>query len=150
MTIYQLDQSSRSDLSQLVEKEGPFDIIIDDGSHINSHQIFTFKALFGSLKDGGTYVIEDTQTSYWPHMGGHHLGEAGLSCMDYFLELAHYLNACEFLSDASVQQEHVDFTESISTISFHHNLIFIKKDTTKKQSNVVGRRLKRLEVEGVR
>jgi hypothetical protein len=134
VTIYRIDQFDESDLSALVTKERSFDIIIDDGSHINAHQIFTFNKLFSSLRDRGIYVIEDTQTSYWPHMGGHHIGETGHSCMDYFLELAHYLNACEFLPDQGARQDLMDLSESISTISFHHNLIFIKKDMARKTS----------------
>ena len=33
------DQSSSSDLERIATKHGPFDLIIDDGSHIWSHQI---------------------------------------------------------------------------------------------------------------
>ena len=47
-----------------------WDIIIDDGSHINSHQIETFKILFPKLKIGGYYFIEDVQTSYYLSDGG--------------------------------------------------------------------------------
>jgi len=58
------------DDEDLLEKTGkdfgPFDIIIDDGSHINSHMIKTFNSLFSRhLKEGGLYVVEDVHTSYW-------------------------------------------------------------------------------------
>ena len=82
-------------------------------------------------------MIEDIQTSYWPNEGGHHIGETGHSCMDYFLEMVNYLNACEFLSEDGARQDLMELAESISTISFHHNLIFIKKDMAKKTSNTV-------------
>ena len=63
--IHVVDQeSSADDLAILSGKEGPFDVIIDDGSHINAHQIFTFENLFSELKAGGLYIIEDTLTSY--------------------------------------------------------------------------------------
>lgn len=38
----------------------PFDIIIDDGSHIPRHQVETFQTLFPLMSDHGIYVIEDT------------------------------------------------------------------------------------------
>ena len=38
---------------------GPFDLIIDDGSHIPQHQIFSFQQLFSAVKPGGVYIIED-------------------------------------------------------------------------------------------
>lgn len=45
---------------------GPFDIILDDGSHKTHHQIVSFGALFReALKDGGVYVVEDMHTNYW-------------------------------------------------------------------------------------
>jgi hypothetical protein len=128
--IYQVDQSSQDDLRMVVRRERKFDIIIDDGSHLNAHQIFTFKELFPSLVDGGVYVIEDIQTSYWPTgYDGQSLGQPGTTCMTYFLELTHYLNSCEFQSDANMNDELNKLASQISTISFHHNLIFVKKDT---------------------
>ncbi len=45
---------------------GPFDIILDDGSHKTHHQIISFGALFRSaLNDGGCYMVEDCHTNYW-------------------------------------------------------------------------------------
>ncbi len=46
-------------------QENTFDIIIDDGSHDNPHQITTLLATYGLLKDGGIYWCEDTHTSYY-------------------------------------------------------------------------------------
>ncbi len=45
---------------------GPFDIILDDGSHKTYHQLVSFTSLFlDALKDGGCYMVEDTRTNYW-------------------------------------------------------------------------------------
>ena len=44
-------------------KDG-FDIIIDDGSHLNKLTIESFNLLFDSIKPGGFYVIEDTHCTY--------------------------------------------------------------------------------------
>jgi demethylmacrocin O-methyltransferase len=41
-----------------------FDIIIDDGSHINTDIIVTFIALWQHVKPGGFYAIEDLSTGY--------------------------------------------------------------------------------------
>lgn len=43
---------------------GPFDMIVDDGSHVPKHQIKTFAELFcESVAPGGIYVIEDLESS---------------------------------------------------------------------------------------
>jgi hypothetical protein len=54
-------------LAGVVAEFGPFDLIIDDGSHHSSHQIASFNHLFGpALKDSGIYVVEDLHANYWP------------------------------------------------------------------------------------
>ena len=47
-----------------------FDIIIDDGSHICSHQITTLEMTYRLIKEGGTYWCEDVHTSYYEAFGG--------------------------------------------------------------------------------
>ena len=46
------------------------DLVLDDGGHTMAQQIQTFHSLFPALSNGGTYVCEDTHTSYFPAHGG--------------------------------------------------------------------------------
>lgn len=46
---------------ELLKTLGDFDIIVDDGSHITSHQQKSFDILFPKLNNGGFYVIEDLE-----------------------------------------------------------------------------------------
>ena len=104
--FHRADQGSADDLAALCAKEGPFDVIIDDGSHLSFHQLFTFHHLFDALKDGGIYVIEDVHTSFWPNsvdVGGVDWDGADIddadfrrTCVGYFLELAKHLNHADF------------------------------------------------------
>lgn len=57
-------------LHKIASKYGPFDLIVDDGSHINEHVITSFVNLIDSVKPEGVYVIEDCGTSYWDEWGG--------------------------------------------------------------------------------
>ena len=67
-------------LRSLGDQYGPFDLIIDDGSHVNAHILASFNALFGDyLKPGGFYVIEDLDTAYDPEYGGGNIGHPGTS-----------------------------------------------------------------------
>lgn len=60
---------SQTDISFLrdVTKEfGPFDVILDDGSHMNSHIVLTFQHLFPmGVAAGGIYMVEDLHSNYW-------------------------------------------------------------------------------------
>ena len=61
------DQSDPQFMRELAHRYGPFDVIIDDGSHISSHIVNSFQALFEEfLKPGGYYVIEDLDCAYSP------------------------------------------------------------------------------------
>jgi hypothetical protein len=58
------DQGKENDLINLKNSIPNCDIIIDDGSHINSHQIMTFNILWDKLKQGGYYIIEDVHCKW--------------------------------------------------------------------------------------
>jgi hypothetical protein len=63
VTTHICDQSKRNDLENLMEKIGSFDIIIDDGSHVITHQQISLGTLFKHLNKNGQYWIEDLHTS---------------------------------------------------------------------------------------
>jgi Methyltransferase domain len=53
-------------LAAVNDEFGPFDIILDDGSHKTYHQLVSFASLFrDALKDDGCYLVEDMHTNYW-------------------------------------------------------------------------------------
>jgi demethylmacrocin O-methyltransferase len=61
-------------LAKITEEYGPFDIIIDDGSHYSLDMKISFDFLFPTLKKGGLYIVEDLHCIYWPEFkdGGNH------------------------------------------------------------------------------
>jgi len=76
------DQSDPNFLRIITVKYGPLDIIIDDGSHIVSHQIASFNALIDKgLAADGIYMVEDIESSYWGHVTGQRDTEIGF--MDF-------------------------------------------------------------------
>ena len=59
-------QEKPETINNIVNKVNNFDIIIDDGSHINKFTLASFKLLFPHLKHKGIYVIEDMRPTYIP------------------------------------------------------------------------------------
>lgn len=53
------DTTERAKFLSICESLPEFDIIIDDASHVPCEQVWAFACLFGRLKKGGLYIIED-------------------------------------------------------------------------------------------
>ena len=123
--IFQGSQADEAFLREVSDEAGPFDIIIDDGSHIVSHILSSFKTLFPLMKEGGIYAIEDTQEFYWPSLGGNSEDlDAPNSSMSFFKKLTDGLNYQEFLLPDYVPSY---FDKHIVAIHFYHNLAIICK-----------------------
>lgn len=120
--IRQCSQTDGAALRQLSAEYNGFDIIIDDGSHLNADVVNTFTILFPLLRNEGIYVIEDTQTSYWPSWGGSI--DNAESSMNFVKRLVDGLNYAEFPIPGYTPGE---FEKTIVQITFLHNLILIIK-----------------------
>ncbi len=108
-------------ISSILDKYGPPDIVIDDGSHIVDHVIKTFQILYPHLSSNGIYLVEDTYTSYWPRFGG------GLKKPGTFIErckeLIDELNA--FHSKGAVPIS--GFTKNTQSITFYDSVVVFEK-----------------------
>ena len=80
------DQNSTADLERVYAEAGgaPFDAIVDDGSHLNAHQIGTAQHLVPRVAEAGVYFIEDIHSACksWrePNTGAQVEG-AGKDCL---------------------------------------------------------------------
>jgi cephalosporin hydroxylase len=126
--VLQCDQTDSKKLTEISLRYGPFDIVIDDGSHLNEHVVQTFQILFPLLNTPGYYAIEDLQTAYWPSWGG----IKGKSSIDYLKTLIDGLNYVE----NPVKKEATYYDTHITEIALFHNLCIIRKDVNNEQSNV--------------
>lgn len=70
VTVVQGSQAAPDVLDALDAEHGPFDVVIDDGSHHNTHRNATFAHLFPRVVPGGFYALEDLHTSYLRFYGG--------------------------------------------------------------------------------
>jgi demethylmacrocin O-methyltransferase len=133
--IFRGSQTDSGFLEDVFREMGRIDIIIDDGSHRNEHVIESFKLLFPKLNDGGIYVVEDTQTSYWKDFGGDSddLNNPATT-MNFFKSLTDSLNHQEFIRPGYKPGY---FEQKIISMHFYHNLIFIYKGNNDEMSNIV-------------
>jgi len=119
------DQGDRDQLHSLGEIRGPFDIVIDDGSHRTDHQVLSFEVLFQFLSPGGWYVIEDLHTSYQKNW------IRGTTCIEFLKGMVDKIN----LGGKVIHRKDYDLTSSdwddyerwIDSVWFCHKLCFVKK-----------------------
>ena len=71
-------QSDPAILAKLVQEFGPFDIIIDDGSHRAEDAKASFVYLYPLMTANGLYIIEDIQTSFADSHGGSRDGKGSM------------------------------------------------------------------------
>lgn len=130
-------QADPAFLASVNEEFGPFDIILDDGSHKTHHQIVSFGALFrSSLKDDGCYMVEDVHTNYWiKHV------DSAETFIDLSKQMVDMLHEPYFdRKETDFRHEHPDalkeldlsyLSANLDGISFHDSIVVFNK---KKQS----------------
>ena len=147
-SVFFADQSNRTMLDTIVKEVGreSLDIIIDDGSHVPWHQIFTFEVLFDQLlAPGGVYVIEDIETSYYDAADAKlyqipvrdaGVGNAKGSAVEKFKQIIDVVNR-RYLLDRTFSvfggfvEEDRSVDHKISSVAFARNSIIIRKGMPK-------------------
>ncbi len=78
-------QVDEKTLAELISLAPEIDILIDDGSHIQSRMIATFINLFPYVKENGVCIIKDTHITY---PAEHQQSFYGIGLYDYFKGLS--------------------------------------------------------------
>jgi hypothetical protein len=144
--IFKADQSNELELLNVASSirsslHNKLFLIVDDGSHIPEHQILSFNLFFDLLLPGGTYIIEDIETSYWSKNGiysyktnyGYHHNN---SVVEFFKLVIDDINALFLTNENKEMQKFIiqnklfeNTRENISSITFSQNAIIITKKT---------------------
>jgi hypothetical protein len=118
-------------MKSIIDKYGPFHIILDDASHINDLSIASFELLQHAVIPGGYYIIEDLRNSYedlteaamqWPGMH---------DCLNAHTNSVSFNNAATRPKlDALFQQIIRDLDYRLSdfrSVHFHSQLVVLEK-----------------------
>lgn len=103
--IIQADLSDPERVAKL--KEIRPQIIIDDASHIVSHQLFALFTLFDVLPSGGVYILEDLETSLNPEQFGESYRDCPLDAYEVCARIAR-ITARKVPDDDSLYAEHIN------------------------------------------
>ncbi|MFZ4499967.1 MAG: hypothetical protein ACOYMZ_00530 [Minisyncoccia bacterium] len=130
-------QNDTTFLKQVQEQYGPFDIIIDDGSHYSTDMKISLDTLFPYLKQGGLYVVEDLHCCYWPEFS-----DGGTAFMSRLKQLMDSVNGNGKWGFASIQNQDRDmvfqeqkfgkpdwWAKHVEYVHLYRSIVFIKKYT---------------------
>lgn len=114
------DQGNREALKHIASLIPKIDILIDDGSHICSHQINTFEEIFPYVSMGGLYVCEDLHTSY------RNAYEGGYKKLGSFIEYCKDLiDSLNFREDDRIRDNAL--TRMVDSMTLYSSMVVIKK-----------------------
>lgn len=110
------DQSDPDFLRDLIRRYGPFDLVVDDGSHIGRHIIASHSVLWNAVKPMGFYVIEDLDVAYDEGWEGGPPGKSGTA-----------VALLKALLDDTLQRYKQSFTPSILSLHIYGEIAVMQK-----------------------
>jgi hypothetical protein len=130
ITIEIADQSNVADLVRLGVQYGPFDIAIDDGSHLWNHQITTLQYIYPFVRPGGFFILEDIDTSYGLFAGTYR-GNASISAAQYLQKFSDYIMGDAQLEASAEEDPFIrTFARETEFIAFHRRTAVLRRRHT--------------------
>lgn len=115
------DQADPVFWDAVLDEFGPFDIILDDASHLMEPTIKCFEKLYPTIPKNGLYMIEDTATSYWEdYGGGYHVPNTVINKAKDMVDVLH---ACKTRGAIPISP----FSEETLGIHFYESMIVFEK-----------------------
>lgn len=107
------DQSNRKDLTAMYKHYGdsPFDIILEDGSHVHAHQMINLGHTFPFVKSKGLYLLEDISIPDHP-----------VCCIrndETYRVLENFINTGKFITEQLTSEECAYLESNIESIKLH-------------------------------
>jgi len=113
-------QTDTGFLQSILDEFGTPDVVIDDGSHVASHQAISFEYLYPRIDRAGVYAVEDLHTAYWED------NEGGLRREGTFIERSKSL-IDQLHGRYTHATEHTSFTDTTLSISFYDSLVIFER-----------------------
>lgn len=118
------DQGDENFWNHYLVDKPDFDIIIDDGGHTMQQQIVTLIKTFPKLKVGGTYLVEDTHTSYWRDWGGgFRKPESFIEMTKGFVDILH----SPFIVSQEPPKDLMTILQDLWSITYYNSIVVFEK-----------------------
>lgn len=142
---YVVDQGDAEALKVFADQYGPFDVIIDDGSHRRSDQLTSLFNLIDYVVPGGYYILEDYFTSYWPVYDGSTLAKDFLDTpVRWIKQTVDIINRNTLLSE-EVKSHLPDW--QIDGLHVYPGIAFFKKGMQENRSEIPNEEFRRNQIQ---
>ena len=119
--IYIGDQSSDTFWTDLFQKIGKIDVLIDDGGHTNRQQIVTSHYAIQNIKDDGLLIVEDVHTSYFREFGNPSLYS--------FINFAHRIVDGVNSRSCSLRRTYAPYSSRVYSVTFFESIVAFHIDS---------------------
>ena len=133
VVVRQGSQTDPAVLDRIWQEDGPFDIVIDDGSHAVEHVLASFRHLYPRLPETGLYVVEDTQSAFMPGFGGNPAAAGTIVELAHRIVLGMHRLEVEAGGNPAPEEPYGAITHSVE---FLRNLIVFRRGDNTFPSNL--------------
>ena len=119
--IYIGDQSSETFWTELFQKVGKVDVLIDDGGHTNRQQIVTSHYAIQNINDGGVLIVEDVHTNYFREFGN----PSRYSFVKFAQRIVDGVNSRAY----SLHRTYAQYSSRVYSVSFFESMVAFQIDT---------------------
>jgi hypothetical protein len=134
-------------LQRIIDDHGPFDLVIDDGSHHVEHVLATFKFIFPRLPGAALYIVEDTQTSFHRGAGGSPDGQGTIFTLAHAITLA--MHKREGYDISLAEADLAGFCDITAAVTAYRNLFVFERGDNNYPSIFFGLNLSHPQVKTV-
>jgi len=115
------DQSSDKFWSELFQKIGKVDVVIDDGGHTNKQQIITSHHAIQNINDDGLLIVEDVHTSYFREFGN----PSRYSFINFAYRLVDGVNS----RSGSLRRRCASYSSRVYSVTFFESIVAFQIDS---------------------
>jgi hypothetical protein len=119
--IYISDQSSDTFWTELFQKIGKVDVVIDDGGHTNRQQIVTSHCAIQNVNDGGLLIVEDVHTNYFREFGN----PSRYSFLNFAHRIVDGVNSRAY----SLRRTYTQYSSRVYSVSFFESMVAFQIDS---------------------
>lgn len=119
--IYIGDQSSEKFWTDLFQKIGKVDVLIDDGGHTNRQQIVTSHYAIQNINDGGLLIVEDVHTNYFREFGN----PSRYSFVNFAHRIVDGVNSRAY----SLRRTYDQYSSRVYSVSFFESMVAFQIDS---------------------